>query len=143
MARARHPRLCPGDVTVKARAGDRVALDPEGFQGVLDNLIHNAAEAGGRVRVHAQAAGPEVVVEVVDDGPGMSERFVAEELFRPFSTTKESGFGLGMFQCRALVEGWGGRLEVDSAEGLGTTVRITLPLAPAATADQDEGVVTA
>jgi putative PEP-CTERM system histidine kinase len=141
LARARHPRLEPGSVTLRARPDARVAVEPEGFQGVLDNLVHNAAEAGGRVRVSGGVEGAEAVVEVSDDGPGMSERFVAEDLFRPFASTKEQGFGVGMFQARALVEGWGGRLEVDSREGRGTTVRIRLPLAEAR-ADA-EGVVTA
>ncbi|WP_207479391.1 XrtA/PEP-CTERM system histidine kinase PrsK [Arenibaculum pallidiluteum] len=141
LARARHPRLEPGAVMVRALPGDRVRVEPDGFQSVLDNLVHNAAEAGGRVRVAGRTGSGEAVIEVADDGPGMTERFVAEELFRPFSTTKEAGFGLGMFQCRALVEGWGGRLDVESRPGEGTIARITLPLCIGAAA-AEQGVET-
>jgi signal transduction histidine kinase len=71
------------------------------------------------------------LVEISDKGPGMTPHFVEEELFTPFSSTKVHGLGIGMYQCRQQVERWGGSLEIDSAVGRGTTVRIALPLARA------------
>ena len=57
----------------------------------------------------------------------MSEEFVRERLFRPFSTTKTKGIGLGLFTCREVVEAHGGRLEVQSTPGVGTRFRVVLP----------------
>ena len=55
--------------------------------------------------------------------------FVRDELFRPFRSTKDSGFGIGAYQTRELLRMAGGDLEVISAPGRGTTMRIVLPLA--------------
>ena len=56
----------------------------------------------------------------------MSPGFVREELFRPFASSKPAGFGIGAFEARQLIESFGGRLEVESREGSGTTFRIHL-----------------
>jgi signal transduction histidine kinase len=72
------------------------------------------------------------VIEVSDQGCGMTRTFIETELFKPFSSTKKTGFGIGMYQCRDWMQRWGGRLEVDSEPGQGTTVRMVLPLLPAA-----------
>ena len=66
---------------------------------------------------------------VADDGPGMTPEFIRDTLFRPFGTTKKSGYGIGAYQARELIRQMGGRLEVTSAEGEGTRVHIYLPLA--------------
>jgi putative PEP-CTERM system histidine kinase len=99
---------------------------------VLENLIDNAREAGGEaveVAIALRAEEGQAALEVRDDGPGMSEAFVRDHLFQPFVSTKRTGFGIGMFQCRDWVERWGGQLEIDSVPGEGTVVRIRLPLA--------------
>jgi signal transduction histidine kinase len=69
-----------------------------------------------------------VVIEVEDDGPGMTVAFVQEELFRPLSTTKPTGHGIGAFQARELILELGGRLDVATAPGAGTTMRLSFPL---------------
>jgi signal transduction histidine kinase len=69
-----------------------------------------------------------VVVSITDDGPGMTQEFVDRELFAPFRSTKDLGLGLGMFACRETVELHGGRVQVESAPGQGTTFHICLPL---------------
>jgi signal transduction histidine kinase len=66
---------------------------------------------------------------VADDGPGMTPEFIRDTLFRPFGTTKKSGYGIGAYQARELIRQMGGRLEVTSAVGEGTRVHIYLPLA--------------
>ena len=56
--------------------------------------------------------------------PGISE----PRLFRPFQTTKKNGLGIGMFQSKMIVEAHGGRIEVESELGKGTTFRVFLPV---------------
>ena len=59
----------------------------------------------------------------------MSADFMRSRLFQPFASTKDSGFGVGAFEARALVAAMGGRLEVASREGEGTCFTLYLPLA--------------
>jgi signal transduction histidine kinase len=66
---------------------------------------------------------------VSDTGTGMSKTFIETRLFRPFSTTKKHGVGLGLYTCREVVEASAGLIEVDSVEGSGTTFRVVLPSA--------------
>jgi signal transduction histidine kinase len=58
----------------------------------------------------------------------MEPSFVSEKLFMPLSSEKPDGFGLGAFQVRQLVRGMGGKLEVDTAPGAGTVMRVRLPV---------------
>jgi signal transduction histidine kinase len=70
----------------------------------------------------------QVVVEVGDTGAGMSEDFVQNQLFRPFSTTKHSGMGIGSFESLQYVRELGGSITVTSAVGRGTLMTVLLPL---------------
>jgi signal transduction histidine kinase len=73
------------------------------------------------------------VIDVEDNGPGMDAAFIRNELFTPLRSTKARGHGIGAFQAREVVRASGGELEVISAVGQGTIMRITLPSAvPAA-----------
>lgn len=117
---------------VEETPGLHVSVEPTGFTAVLDNLLVNAAEAseeGQAVVVRIGRDGERAVLRVEDTGCGMTPEFVSKQLFQPFASTKPGGFGLGMYQCRELVEGWNGRLEIDSAPGAGTVVSLILPLA--------------
>jgi signal transduction histidine kinase len=67
-----------------------------------------------------------VFVSVNDSGVGMSREFVAARLFRPFDTTKPSGMGIGLYQCRELLRSVGGRLLCTSKEGEGSTFYVLL-----------------
>jgi signal transduction histidine kinase len=58
----------------------------------------------------------------------MSPEFVRTRLFKPFHSSKPGGFGIGAFEARELIRAMGGRLDVESREGLGTRFRILLPL---------------
>jgi len=110
----------------------RCDVEPEAFEAILANLIQNAFEAAGeqgRISIDARADGPHMSCRVSDTGPGMSADFIQGGLFQPFRSTKSSGFGIGMYQCRELVEAWGGTLDVRSEPGEGTTVAVRLPLA--------------
>jgi putative PEP-CTERM system histidine kinase len=125
-----------------ARAADRVELDldlgvsvlghPERLERVVGHLVQNAFDAVGdnpRVRVRVYREGSEGVVEVGDNGVGMTPEFVRERLFRPFQTTKKMGMGIGAYESQQYISALGGRITVDSAVGTGTTVRVRLPLA--------------
>ncbi len=96
---------------------------------MIGHLVQNAAEAttgDGHIWVRARREGEQAVIEVEDDGKGMSERFIRESLFRPFASTKEHGMGIGTFESREYIRELGGRLEVASREREGTTFRIVL-----------------
>ncbi len=104
-------------------------IDAEQMERALVNLMKNAVQAmrdGGHLTVRATVAGEEVVVEVADDGSGMSEE-VQARLFEPFFTTKEQGSGLGMALVARAIEENRGRIEIDSRQGAGTVCRLRLP----------------
>jgi PAS domain S-box-containing protein len=103
---------------------------------VLDNLISNALKftpAGGRVEVRVTCDSERAVVEVADSGMGISDS-EQERLFERFYRTESSaiqaipGTGLGLWISKAIVEGHGGEIGVESAPGRGATFRIELPL---------------
>jgi signal transduction histidine kinase len=119
---------------IEARLPDSLVatVEPTRVENVFENLVINALEAmgakGGTLAVEAGALeGGLVFFSVADTGVGMSEEFVKERLFRPFSTTKTKGIGLGLFTCKEVVEAHGGRLEVESHIGVGTRFRVVLP----------------
>ena len=109
----------------------RVVFDRVQLEQVLLNLVVNAVHAmpeGGRLEISTIADGDDVVLRVRDDGIGMSDE-VRESAFEPFFTTKQPGVGtgLGLSSVRSCVVAHGGRVSLESAEGEGTTLRITLP----------------
>lgn len=106
-------------------------LDPEQIQKVVLNLILNANESRAdqcRIRIETLVQGENIIFSVSDNGCGMSRDFIRQDLFRPFKTTKNSGSGIGLYQSKMIVEAHGGRVEVNSQEGSGSTFRIFLPL---------------
>ena len=119
---------------IEARLPDKlvVTVEPERVENVVENLVINALEAmgarGGRLTVEAgKLDGDYVFLSVSDTGVGMTPEFIKTRLYRPFSTTKNKGIGLGLFTCREVVEAHGGRLEVESSPGAGTRFRVVLP----------------
>ena len=69
----------------------------------------------------------ELRFEVRDDGRGMSEEFIRTKLFKPFSTTKKGGLGVGLAQCRGIVEAHGGTIDARSRPGEGTMFTVRVP----------------
>ncbi|MCW2778733.1 MAG: multi-sensor hybrid histidine kinase [Frankiales bacterium] len=107
--------------------------DPDRLRQLLLNLVGNAVKftETGSVTVALSRAGDDVVLAVTDTGPGIDDA-ERERLFRPFEQgaagRRHGGTGLGLALCRQLVELMGGRLDVDSALGRGSTFRAVLPL---------------
>lgn len=102
---------------------------------VIENLVLNALEAmterGGTLTIEAgQTENGSPTFSVSDTGRGMSRSFIDTRLFRPFSTTKKTGIGLGLYTCREVIKASGGLIDVDSVEGAGTTFRVVLPSIP-------------
>ena len=125
--------------TVTVHVDDEESLrdaqaDPGLLWLVFDNLVSNALQAtphGGAVDImlsRSESEGVDIVhIEVKDDGQGMDERTL-ERALHPFFTTRPSGTGLGLPIVQRIVEAHGGRVEVESAPGVGTTVALLLPL---------------
>ena len=106
---------------------------------MLANLVDNAIRftpRGGTIRIAAWGAQDGVVLEITDSGIGMTPEQMGK-LSQPFVLSDaafaraHAGIGLGIAIARTIAELSGGRLALDSLEGVGTTVAISLPLAPA------------
>jgi putative PEP-CTERM system histidine kinase len=109
----------------------RILADREQIQSVVTNLVLNAQDAVGPegvIQVRTSINGQRVLLSVADNGCGMSETFLRESLFRPFQSTKKKGLGIGLFQCRAIVQAHGGGMQVESETGKGTTFLVSLPV---------------
>ncbi len=106
-------------------------FDSEEMSKVVLNLIINAVEAiqsQGEVHVVVGMEDSMGFVKVSDTGCGMSDEFIEKRLFKPFQSTKKKGFGIGLYQCKSIVELHAGRLKVSSREGHGTEFIICLPI---------------
>ena len=102
-------------------------LDKDKFTTILDHLIANATEAAGpdgMVTLQARLIKDDIVINIIDTGPGMTEEFIRDKLFKPFSSEKEEGLGIGVYQVQKLVHELGGRIEVKSQPNAGTTMSI-------------------
>jgi len=106
-------------------------VDAARIEEVIENLVLNALEAmetGGTLTIEAgETANGAPMFSISDTGRGMSRSFIENRLFRPFSTTKKTGIGLGLYTCREVIKASSGAIEVDSVEGAGTTFRVVLP----------------
>ncbi len=114
---------------------EQVVLDPTSFQQCLGQLIRNAMEAipadrDGHVRVCVDREDSTVVFTVSDDGSGISAETQAKLQGGMYSTKGSKGTGLGMLVIQKSVDEHGGQLELETVEGEGTTMRITLPQPP-------------
>jgi putative PEP-CTERM system histidine kinase len=107
-----------------------VGLSDEDVRAIVSNLVLNGLEAtptNGEVHVRTSRHGETVTLAVSDTGCGMSEAFIRDSLFVPFQTTKSQGLGVGLFQVKTIIDGAGGRIRVESREGIGTTFSLDLP----------------
>ncbi|MGI8818212.1 MAG: hybrid sensor histidine kinase/response regulator [Gemmatimonadales bacterium] len=125
-------------------------IDPNQIQQVFVNLINNAAQAvastgrPGTVIVRARRWLDGVAIDIIDDGPGMSEN-LATQVFEPFFTTKAEGegTGLGLSISQGIVKEHGGRIMLSSEEGKGSTFTVQLPICTRASTPPADDVTRA
>ncbi|MCX6893386.1 MAG: ATP-binding protein [Verrucomicrobiota bacterium] len=113
-----------------ARQMPLTPIDPEQIQQVLVNLIKNALQAmtkGGTLTLQTGEGSEGVWVSVADTGGGIPQEQI-NRIFEPFYTTKKKGSGLGLMIVQRIIRAHGGRIELESRVGRGTTFRIWLPL---------------
>jgi len=111
-----------------------VYIDSAQLKQVFINIMKNSIDAlspGGKIFIQASWNEEERTVQVSfrDTGVGIDPETI-KKMFNPFFTTKESGIGLGMFISKKIIENHGGRIEIQSKKGEGTTVVVILPVAP-------------
>jgi two-component system CheB/CheR fusion protein len=126
-----HPIALTGPGAPVIIAGDAPRLEQ-----VLENLLSNAIKyspAGGPIHVQVRRTATDAIIEVTDQGMGIppaAQARLFEAFYRAQNTgTQISGFGLGLHIVQEIVQRHGGRIEVDSTEGVGSTFRVVLPLA--------------
>lgn len=108
----------------------QLLLDPAQIKQVLVNLVKNAMQSmrkGGVLTVQTKIVSDEVWISISDTGGGIPQEQI-KHIFEPFFTTKKKGSGLGLMIVQRIVRAHGGRIEIDSRVGAGTTFRIGLPL---------------
>ncbi|WP_196233162.1 ATP-binding protein, partial [Sphingomonas segetis] len=122
------------DVQLLGDAGLCALVDAGALEQAVEHLIQNALDAssGTPVTVRVSSDRRSTAIAVADRGVGMDGDFIRNRLFQPFASSKPGGFGIGAFEARALVTAMGGRLDVESRPGRGTTFTITLPAADTA-----------
>ncbi len=120
--------LCPIDNQIEA--GLVVEADRDQLYRVFANIARNACEAGARnVRIVAESDNGATVIDIVDDGPGLSRQAV-ERLFQPFAgSARKGGTGLGLVIARDVMRAHGGDIELLSTGAEGTVFRLRLPTA--------------
>lgn len=110
----------------------RVKVEPLELRRMLSNLVNNAVEAvseKGSISLKLIAEPGWVNIEIADDGRGLTDDEFARVWIHGESVGKKSGNGIGLSSARALVSAWRGTMDMQSKAGLGTVVRISLPLA--------------
>jgi putative PEP-CTERM system histidine kinase len=125
-------------VRAAGRSGLRIEAIPDvlanghedRLERVIGHLVQNGFDAAGdrgQVVVRVFRDGGDAVVEVADDGIGMTPEFIRDRLFKPFQSSKTSGMGIGAYESQQYVASLGGRIDVQSQPGEGTKVRVLLP----------------
>lgn len=113
----------------------KVRMSPVALTQVLLNLVGNAAQAvlarnerNRAVAIDARDAGDMLEVQIRDEGIGMAPE-VLRKIGTPYFTTRAEGTGLGIANCHRLLGSAGGRIKIESEQGVGTTVTLLLPIA--------------
>jgi len=119
-------------VAIQLQCDDRlrVCADPDKLSQIVINLVSNSLKAtdkGGSVCIDATANESEVIIEVIDNGCGITQKDLPF-IFERFYKASEGGLGLGLAIVKELVEAHAGKIEVRSEYGKGTTFTLSLPL---------------
>jgi signal transduction histidine kinase len=122
------------NIVFAVAAGEaRASVNPGDLQRLLSNLVNNSVEAFGQhgtLTLTLSSRDGEVFLEVKDDGRGIPPEILPKLGLKGSTHGKAGGTGLGLYHARVSVENWGGRLEIESEPGAGTTVTIALPAVP-------------
>jgi putative PEP-CTERM system histidine kinase len=106
--------------------------DQERFINVVSHLVQNAQDATsehGLISIRAGKQSNECLIEIQDNGEGMSVEFIDTRLFKPFDTTKgNAGMGVGAYDAKRFVEELGGHIQVTSNVGEGSLFKLYLPI---------------
>jgi two-component system, sporulation sensor kinase E len=127
------PELDNRGITIKTKLARQIPatpIDPTQTQQALVNLVKNAMQAmtrGGTLTLQTGESSEAVWVSVTDTGGGIPQEQI-NRIFEPFYTTKKKGTGLGLMIVQRIVRAHGGRIELESHVGRGTTFRLWLPL---------------
>ncbi len=112
-----------------------VSADKDELATVIEHILQNAIDAtayigeDADVSIDIMESGNFAIVNIEDNGEGMSREFIRDRLFSPFDTTKgDSGMGVGVYQAREYISKIGGQIEVNSEVGEGTVFKLYLPL---------------
>ncbi|WP_310249253.1 XrtA/PEP-CTERM system histidine kinase PrsK [Sphingopyxis sp. BE259] len=119
---------------VGCQAGLSAWGDAGSIRQIVQHLVANAIDAsdvGIPVQVVAVAEHGRARIDVIDQGSGMTRSFIRDELFKPFVSTKDGGFGLGAFEALQIAQAMGGAIDVESEPGRGSSFTLWLPLADA------------
>lgn len=122
------------ELFVGCQAGLAAWADAGSIRQIVAHLVANAIDASAAetpVQVVAVAEQRRVRIDVIDQGCGMTREFIRDELFKPFVSTKDGGFGLGAFEALQIAQAMGGAIEVASEPGKGSNFTLWLPLADA------------
>lgn len=115
--------------------------DAASVRQIVEHLVANAIDAspdGAPVQIIAAREAGRVRIDVLDQGSGMSRAFIEQELFKPFVSTKDGGFGLGAFEALGLAQAMGGAIDVASEPGRGSRFTLWLPATGEAGAAGDD-----
>lgn len=109
-----------------------VWVDREEIKKVILNLVMNALDAvgdKGTVTIETDISDKTVRLRIRDNGCGMTDDFLRNHLFKPFRTTKDKGLGIGLYQCRQIIDAHNGIIGAESVAGEGTVFTVSLPVA--------------
>ncbi len=107
-------------------------MDGPEIRKVILNLVQNGLDATGDkgvVTVETGRNNGHAYFSVSDTGSGMTRDFIENDLFKPFRSTKAKGLGIGLYQCKQIVDAQRGIIEVKSEVGKGSVFTVYLPAA--------------
>jgi len=108
-----------------------IILDPDRTRRALVNIVtyaQNYVAQGGMIRLSSEIIGSELILKITDNGSGIPNAF-KDKIFEPFvKIVKGKGVGIEMALAKRMIEKQGGRIQVTSQEGKGTTYSIVMPM---------------
>jgi signal transduction histidine kinase len=122
------------EVAVEGSNAIQVSSDPELLTSILENLLLNAYEARGeetvvRIEICRDDDARQILVKIIDNGPGIAAELLPDALFEPFKSSKDGGSGIGLWQVKRMVASLEATISADNNSDGGAQFVIKLPLA--------------